>query len=859
MTMVRLDGKWQVRDAPLSCKGVQGLKRIMRTASDWISARVPGEVHLDLMAAGRMEEPLVSLNARKCRWVEKRSWWYVKTFRVPGAVLRHERQQLVFEGLDLYAQVFLNGQLLGETKNAFVPHAFDVRHHLKAGENTLAVRITAGAELAPKALRPKAGNANKVYGRRQAFSGISHLRKPQFTYGWDWVDALPNIGIWRGVRLEADSGIVLHDLSVNTRIQGKRVYLDVCAVVENLHPWQERTGEVTIAITPPAGKAVRRRLPLRAPVGRSAVECEIEIAKPQLWWPNGMGDQPLYRASVEVLAESAVCDRREMQVGLRTVDFCRTPLRSGGSRFCIRVNGKEVFCKGGNWIPADAILARVTPKKYETLVAEAKNANMNMLRVWGGGIYESPAFYEACDRAGILVWQDFMFACALYPDENPEFRHLVRTEAETIIRQLRHHPCIALWCGNNENIWGFADWWNPGRDVGDKDLRIGGSVVYNQILSDACRTLDPARPYWPSSPFGGDSPNCETDGDCHWWMPFTMNPDINRRISHEVFDECRSRFVSEYGVIGPCHPDSVKEYLKPEERHPDSRAWKEHTNTFERSTIPAALTRHYADPSGLDIPTRTLFAQLFQASMYGRTIEALRFRKNDPADDCQGALIWMYNDCWGETGWTPIDYYLRRKPSYYWIRNACAPVKAIVRRRENALVTRVVNDTLQARKVEVHYGWMRVDGSDVRMRAKALSLDANGAREVSREPIPTPATLDPHEWIYTAYLAGDDVDMGPSIWLLAPYRELAAVEPEVLITKRRREIRMVSRGFCHAVHCEDGGRPRLSDNYFDLLPGIPKTIEIVASEIPKQLHFDALRSGPGPGATVKRIRTGSGP
>ncbi|NIA13906.1 MAG: hypothetical protein GWP08_07485 [Nitrospiraceae bacterium] len=805
-----------------------------------MAARVPGEIHLDLISAGDMEEPLVSLNAKKSRWVEKRSWWYVKTFRVTASLLRHERQELVFDGLDLYAQVFLNGELLGEAMNAFVPHVFDVRSLLIKGENTLAVRLTAGAELVPRALQPKGGNTKKAYVGRRAFPGINHLRKPQFTYGWDWVDALPNVGIWRGVRLEAFSGVVLHDLSLNTRIRGAEVFLDVCAVVENLHPWRERAGELVLDIKPPRGRTIRRRLSFRAQVGRQTVLAEVAIAKPQLWWPNGMGEQPLYRVVAEVFVDGELCDRRELEIGLRTIELDRAPSPSGGSRFSIRVNGQAVFCKGGNWIPADAIIARVSPRKYRTLVAEAKNANMNMLRVWGGGIYESPEFYEACDRAGMLVWQDFMFACARYPDRDPEFRNLVRAEAEAVIPKLRHHPCIVLWCGNNENILGFAEWWNSGKDIGDKDLRVGGSIIYNQVLPDVCRSLDPDRPYWPGSPAGGDVPNSETDGDCHWWVPFTMNQDVNRRISHEVFDECRSRFVSEYGVIGPCHPDSVKQYLKPEERRLDSRAWEEHTNAFENATIPAAIQRHYADVPELDIAARTLYAQLFQASMYGRTIEALRFRKNDPRDDCQGALIWMYNDCWGETGWTPIDYYLRRKPSYYWIRNACAPVKAIVRRRKKALVTRVVNDTLDGRKVEVHYGWMRVDGTDERMQAKAVSLPANGVLEIGGEPISTAAKLNLRQWIYTAYLTGDGIEACPSIWLPMPHRELALAEPDILVTKRRHRIQLVSSVYCHAVHCEDKGRPLLSDNYFDLLPGVPKTVEVLTSKNAENLHFHAV-------------------
>ena len=841
MMTLSLDGKWKVRDEALSCKGTAGLSRATDACSDWMPAKVPGEIHLDLMRAGRLEEPLVSLNAKESRWPEKRAWWFVKSFRVSEEILTHERQQLVFDGLDLYAQVFLNGRLLGETKNAFVPWVFDVRHAIRKGTNSLVVRLTVGAELAPKALRPQAAAKKpEVYGGRMKFPGISHVRKPQFTYGWDWVDALPNIGIWRGARLEAHSGMVLHDVHLDTQLDQTDVFLDAQVIVENLHPWSEQTGRMELTITPPSGKKITHRERFSAQVGRSTLACRLKIPNPQLWWPNGMGDQPLYHVAVRIVCNKKECDRRTMEIGLRTVAIDRSATPPTGSRFCIQVNGQDVFCKGGNWIPADAIIARVGKKKYETLVSEARNANINMLRVWGGGIYESSDFYKACDRAGILVWQDFMFACSEYPDDDAEFRSAVREEAEKVVMSLRHHPCIALWCGNNENVWGFKDWWNEGKSLGDKELKIGGSRVYNQILPDVCRTLDPQRPYWPGSPCGGEAPNSETAGDCHWWHPFTMNEDINRRINHEVFDECKARFVSEYGVVGPCHLESMKQCLNPEELHIDSRAWKEHTNQYEKETTPAAIRQHYADPEKLGMSEYILYGQMFQASMYGRSIEALRFRKNDPRDDCQGALIWMYNDCWGETGWTPIDYYLRRKPSYYWIRNANAPMAAIVRRRGKHLATRVVNDTLKQQELMVHYGWMRVDGSDSRMKSESICMDANSMVEVARDVMDSPKALNPREWIYTAYLTHGDTDPSPSIWLLVPHRELAIPDPDIRITVEGRTIQLISKTYCHGVHFRDKGKAVFSDNYFDLLPGLPKSITCVASKVPRKIQFHTV-------------------
>jgi beta-mannosidase len=286
----------------------------------------------------------------------------------------------------------------------------------------------------------------------------------------------------------------------------------------------------------------------------------------------------------------------------------------------------------------------------------------------------------------------------------------------------------------------------------------------------------------------------------------------------------------------------MKQYLQPRDLHVNSRAWKEHTNTFEKETTPAAIRKHYADPEKLGIQDYILYGQMFQAMMYGRTIEALRFRKNDPRDDCQGALIWMYNDCWGETGWTPIDYYLRRKPSYYWIRNANTPVKAVVRRRERRLVTRVVNDTLTPVDVAVDYGWIRIDGSDRRMKSKKIHLRGNSMIEVGSSAIPGKKEINPREWVHAAYLTGKGAGRAPSIWTLLPHRELAVPEPDITVAVKGKNIRLVSNTYCHGVHFKDNGKPILSDNYFDLLPGAPKTITCLTPKVPRKLTFHAVRS-----------------
>ena len=855
-TMLDLNGAWEVHPEPLECRDAAGYAVAGAETDGWLPAQVPGEIHLDLMRAGLMPDPAVGANTPHCRWPETKSWWYRTSFDIAPELLEHERVRLVFDGLDLYAQVFVNGHLAGEAADAFVPAIFDVKPLLLAGRNALVVRLTAGSELAQDATEsgqhqparasiaangeiPNPAREDDLYGHR-LWPGKKWLRKAQFTYGWDWVDALPNIGIWRSVRLEAQSHAVIDDIRLDTVLRGEQVTLALEAVVENLHPWAERRCLLTLDIqTPDGGPAISRRYDLDVPPGRMPVCDRIDIPNPQLWWPNGMGGQPLYRVTARVTdADGAEGDARSFNIGLRTIAIDRTRLQDG-NRFCIRVNGRDVFCRGGNIGPHDIIPARITDAKYEALVAEARDANMNMLRINGCSIYEPPAFYDACDRMGILVWHDFMLTCTTYPEGDAAFVAAVCAETEAVVKLLRHHAAIALWCGNNECTWGFRDWWN-----GDKSqpLDLGGQLFYNQRFPDLCRRLDPHRPYWPSSPCGGEDPNGELEGDCHWWFPFFMSPDMHRRIRHQVVDECRSRFVSEYGVIGPCHLDSMREYLAPEEMHPGSQAWRVHTNAFEKDTVPAAIRYHYVEPEGLSVPEYILYGQLFQAITHGHAMEGLRFRKNDPQSDCQGALIWSYSDCWGETGWSILDYYLRRKASYYWFRRACAPVKVIVRRRGETLVTRIVNDTLAPVRGTVDAGWWRLDGTAREVASYTVDLAANSMVEVTAAAI---AERDPREWLYAAVLRdADGAAYDQSVWTLAPHRELAMSEPAISVHELPDGwFEVSSPVFAHAVHVEDHGRACLSDNWFDLLPDVPVRVRQVA-ESADALDFTAVLGQP---------------
>jgi len=897
-----LNGEWQVHPTPLSADGPSGLTSLA-DATDWLPAEVPGEIHLDLMRAGKMEEPEISDNARSCRWPEEHAWWYRTTFELSDDFVRHERRQLVFDAVDYYAQVFLNGTQVGTSRNGYVPAVFDVGNAVRAGTNELVVRVTSGMEFVPD---ERGGVFSDIYEIRNV-RARRHIRKPHYTMGWDWTDPLPNIGIWRSVHLEGRSGAVIDQCRLDTVMENDEVRLEGVAVLENLSGSEERSGVLEIEITPPEGDAIVQRHELQLPPGLSELPLQIPIPDPQLWWPNGMGDQPLYGVTIRLatvspsmkrdedhidvmegeastsrspVAEPAglgptptgsatagrvppdlLTDQESFRIGLRTIAVDQSPLPDGED-FCIKVNGERVFCRGGNWEPPDMIPARITRDRYESLVAEARDAHFTMFRVNGVGIYDDDAFFDACDRAGILVWQDFTFACAEYPDYDEEFRSSVRAEAEAVVRRIRHHPCLAVWCGCNECQDGMYKRWVLQESPVEKDYYgwddQAGTILYDEVLPGVCRELDPNRPYRESSPYGGPSPNSETHGTCHWWQPFFMSEDMQRRIRPEVFKDCRARFVAEHGIVGPCHVDSIREYLKPDELSPESLAWQIHTNPFEKGTLAEAIRCHYRDPDGISVEEFSLYGQLFQAMMHEQAMQALRFRTCDPETPCSGALVWSFNDCWGETGWSIVDHYLRRKASYYALRRACLPVKAIVRRRDDRLVTRVVNDTRRACAATVLCGWFRVDGTDREVTETQVELAANSMTEIGSDPVPADRLNG--EWVYGAVLSpsmrlatvspsmkrdeghvkvmegeastsrsapdGGDVPANQCTWLPVVFRELGVSPPDIRFERQDDELEISSPVFCHAVHAEDGGHELLSDNYFDLLPGIAKRVRV---------------------------------
>jgi beta-mannosidase len=554
--------------------------------------------------------------------------------------------------------------------------------------------------------------------------------------------------------------------------------------------------------------------------GINHINMTIEVENPQLWWPNGMGAQPLYEVQVSATSEGYTDTLPVTHYGIRTIDLDLARLDPGNRRFQIRVNGQPVICKGGDWIPADAIYARVSPEKYDRLIREAHDANFNMLRIWGGGIYETDAFYAACDQYGILIWHDFMFACSTYPDHLDWFRQEATREMDYQTRRLRNHASLALWCGNNENQWIFSDQMRWGIDIADS--QTFGLYLYNQLAPEIVQQNCPEIPYWNSSPYGGEEPNACSVGDRHHWHDCMMNPAMEKRITPELYDGIGSKFVSEYGYPGPCVRESIEEYLDGQPIDRDSKVWDMHNNTFEKHTVLAGIRKHYTDQT-LDFDDYILYASLVQGLMLGYSLEALR-----ATPECNGALFWMYNDCWGEVGWTIIDYYLRRKPSYYMVKRAFAPVRLILRQKDQMVQIIGCNDTAEQQTIPVEAGWFSLDGSAAQTNRLVLEL-----KPFSRSVVETlilPAG-DTERSIFAVKPVQQNLDIMPALLRQTEHRNLKLVEQPLTLANVQSEnddllLTVSSPVFAHAVHIQSIDLP-CSDNYFDLLPGESRTIRVI--------------------------------
>ncbi len=693
MRRIELGGQWQFRVAARRANGAHA------DVSHWMSAVVPGTVHTDLMAAGIIPDPFVRRNELDAQWVEHESWIYRRVFELEEDFLREDRIQLVAEGLDTYAHITINRRAVGETDNMFIAHRFDVKRFLKIGQNVIEIRFDSPVARS-KALEQKHGALTAAPEPHRVY-----VRKAQYSFGWDWGPKLTTSGIWRPIRLEAFSACRVADVRVRTvRIadDAAEVRIDVA-----LQKSTSRPVSLDIRITGP-GCDVSKTIKGTG----AAASLRVRLPHAQLWWPNGYGEQPLYRADVRASVGGSECDAAGTSFGIRSVRLVQERDAEGRS-FIIEVNGVPIFCKGSDWIPSDSFLPRITDGTYERLLTAARDAHMNMIRIWGGGIYEDDRFYELCDRLGLLVWQDFMFACGEYP-QYAEFFRSVRAEAEAVVVRLRNHPSLAVWCGNNECEWLFCND-NPGKTPND----MTGAPIFRDVLSAVCRELDGTRPYWRSSPFGRGFPNAESNGNHHQWTVWSAWKD------YPAYEQDHARFVTEFGFQAPANRRTYEEVFAPEDLSPHSPVMEHHNRQVEG---PERLARFQAAHFPLtDDFDRFIFqGQMVQAEALKTAMEHWRRRKFRTA----GALFWQLNDCWPVSSWSVIDSALRPKPAYFYARRFFAPVLVSFKRTAHGVEVWGVNDRLSPVRAKLVVCALTFDGHELWRAEKNVVLKANASAQL---------------------------------------------------------------------------------------------------------------------------------
>ncbi len=827
MTHILLNDNWKLRGEPLSAK-IDSAPVILGQKEGWLSCSLPCDIHMPLIENKIIRDPVLADYCFECEWTEKRSWWFMKNFTVSESELSEEICELVIESIDAHSDIFVNGVHIGHHISAFYPFIRDIKEYLHTGENTLLVRVTTGLETVSDsdlseiefAVTHESGNGCPERGDlRRAF-----VRRPAYSTGWDWGPKVPTCGIVKGAWLDCCSGAVIrgvHAYTVSAEDGGEAV-VRVEVESELLSIINSADGDISVEISYQGEKVSSYELKdtfLCSGLNYHTIDLRIDNAK--LWYPNGYGEQPLYDVNVSVNVGGKVNSFKPFKMGLRKISIDDHRIDADNRMFAINVNGINIFCKGANWIPCDSIYARASEEKYRRLISEAKECNFNMLRVWGGGFYEKDVFYEECDKNGILIWQDFMFGCAAHPDHLDWFKRETERELDYQTKHLRNHACIVLFCGNNENHWGIGGW------VASylKHEKQFGMYISNNTAVRIVKNNCPDIPYWNSSPYGGVAAGTENCGDAHQWGQFMMNPDMNRRINPFVYEESNAKFVSEYGYPASCRIETIQDYFDGKEIERGNKVWNMHNNTFEKNTVAAGIEKHYIDnPASLPLKTYIFYSGLVQSLMYGYSLETFRAQ-----EFCSGGLYWMYNDTWGEVGWTTLDYYLRRKISYYGVKRAFAPVKLIMRKKGNAVVVTGCNDTADEIKFSARIGYMSLDGRIDNTVQTEITIPARWRGHVIETELPD---MDYRNGIFAIIPEYEKV--APEFLRLYDYRELNTCSGEIhqRVVKSDGEKSVVeiwSDTYVHAVCAADCDN--VSDNYFDLFPKVKKFV-CVTGDIP---------------------------
>jgi beta-mannosidase len=791
-----------------------------RRAGDetWMPASIPGSNFTDLRLNGVIGDPDWRDNELELQWIEKEDWEYRCAFDLTAGDLECDSLELVFEGLDTYCEVSLNGSPLLSAEDMFCTYRAECRPLLKPDSNELRLffrsPVTKGSER-----RAADGFVYPAENDRTEDKVSAYVRKAAYHFGWDWGPKFVTSGVWRPVHLDRAKTGRIRDIA--HEIVG--LDDDVATVAFTIEVEAFHETDATIELTCAEVGVSTLIVPFTLHSGSNLLRTLVTVQSPKLWWPNGLGEPFLYHLTAALKASGNVIDSKTVSVGLRTIEVIREPDEHGES-FFVKVNGRPVFMKGANVIPLDSFYEQVTPDSYQRLFRDVVDANMNMLRVWGGGVYESDLFYDLADSHGILIWQDFMFSCTLYPSDE-HFLKLVAKEARQVVRRLRGHACLALWCGNNEIDLGIAHWDWPEKfgyseALFDRLVR-GNSAIFHELLPGIVQDLDPGRSYIESSPIGfWNDPADDGRGDGHYWGVW------HAELPFQSYEERLSRFMSEFGFQSYPLLESIARFTFPEDRQLDSEVLSVHQKHPRGNTIIERFVRELCgEPRSFE--HFCYLSQVVQADGLRIAFEA--HRRAMPF--CMGSLYWQLNDCWPAISWSSIDYYGQWKALHYQAARSFRPVILSLESRGGIYRVHAVSDLVEDVHGQLVLELMTFEGQTLWRRERQVLLKSASAAVVA-EFSADDIGRDLANIYLTMRLTSDGREVTSAGSLLAPLLDQMLPDPQIAFEPvGDRGVRLTARRFARAVHVSaervDGGAPIVFDeNFFDMNAGEIRTIEV---------------------------------
>lgn len=799
---IDLNGTWQFR-------------QVGKTS--WVKATVPGVVQLDLLNAGLIEDPFYGTNEDKIGWIELENWEYQKDFEVSEDLLQQEAIELVFEGLDTYAEVLVNEVSLLHSDNMFCTWRIDCKKQLKVGKNSLKVIFKSPIK------EKEAAYKNLAYqlpaGNDASSLKVSpFVRKAPYHFGWDWGPRIVTMGIWRPVHLEVYSFSKLKDVYFEqTAVSTQKVDISTHIQLEYLH-----SNEETVQLVVKNGKEILVQKSIKIAQRTSHYQVDFSIEKPKLWWCNGLGKPHLYDLTLEVLKGDQLLHRATKKIGLRKIELVQDR-DSIGTSYYFKLNGRPVFMKGANYIPQDNLLPRVNQQDYDKTIENAVAANMNMLRVWGGGIYESDYFYTQCDSLGILVWQDFMFACGMYPSDS-SFLKNVQKEVQQNVRRLRNHACIALWCGNNEMEVAWNNWgWQKQFGYSPQDstnIIKGYQAIFNKMLPNELEKLGVQQAYAPTSPLSNwGTPENFKHKSMHYWGVW------HGREPFENYTTNVGRFMSEYGFQSFPNMQTIEYFSDSNQWILESPVMQHHQKSYiGNGMIEKHLETYYPRPNSF--PEFVYLSQLTQAYGISLAIQSHRQSKGH----CMGTLYWQLNDCWAGPSWSSVDYLGNWKALHYKVRDLYKDILISAKKTpNNQLHIDIVSDKRKDTRGNLSIEVMRFDGTVIQsIKEENLSLRSNQKGLSFEYPIPALLKKYNPKNTFVRLLFSTPSEVYEQLYYFRVPKELQLERSNLETTLKAVEdgyaLTISANTFVKNLFVQTDLEGNWSDNFFDLLPNENKTI-----------------------------------